>query len=380
MNLSQTERMFEVVDRQYLSTDQLEQRLLLRQAEISRLTGEMLLDLEELDARQVATGDGCRSLSEWTASRLDVSLETAKSLVRTMRRTSHRPDLRDGLASGEVSFDRVEALSRISEPVGWCQHTDIAGVRRQAALRARISSETEQRTAADQYLVLQPSLDESWWRLWGGLDGYTGAIIDKALTEAADQLPPLPDGTHASSSWRKATALLGLCISDDPPPANLTVFIDTQHAAATNGETGIVLETGPRIGRQALQAILCDAVTEITIHGENGIPMSYGRHTRTIPPALRRAILHRDNNQCQADGCNSRNRLQTHHITPWSEGGPTNPDNLITLCWYHHHIVIHQQGFQIYHHPDHGRMRFKKPQRAPPTRAAPAARPLEAVD
>jgi len=47
-----------------------------------------------LDARQVATGDGCRSLSEWAASRLDVSLETAKSLVRTTGETpgpSHPP-------------------------------------------------------------------------------------------------------------------------------------------------------------------------------------------------------------------------------------------------------------------------------------------------
>ncbi|HSJ84598.1 MAG TPA: hypothetical protein VLA91_12350, partial [Acidimicrobiia bacterium] len=77
------------------------------------MAGKDLAILEELDSRQVATGDGCRSLSEWTASRLDVSPDTAKSLVRTMRRTSHRPELREGLASGEVSFDRAEALSRI---------------------------------------------------------------------------------------------------------------------------------------------------------------------------------------------------------------------------------------------------------------------------
>jgi hypothetical protein len=40
----------------------------------------------------------------------------------------------------------------------------------------------------------------------GRLDGYSGAIVDKALTEAADQLPPLPDGSRGTSSWRKATA------------------------------------------------------------------------------------------------------------------------------------------------------------------------------
>ena len=304
------------------TTDRLEQELTSNQMLRSRLTAVDLAILEELDSRQVATGDGCRSLSEWTASRLDVSSETARSLVRTMRRTSHRPELRDGLASGEVSYDRVEALSRIPEPVGRLEHLDIAGVRREAALQARISTETEARAAADQYLILQPSLDESWWNLWGGLDGYSGAIVDKALTGMADQLPPHPDGSRGDSSWRKATALTALCITDDPPPAQITVFIDTGHAVGTGGESGVVLQAGPRIGRDTLQAILCDAVTEITVHGQDGIPMSYGRHRRTIPPALRRAIIHRDHNRCAADGCHSRNRLQVHHITPGQTAGP----------------------------------------------------------
>ena len=174
------------------TTDRLERELISNQMLQSRLTAVDLAILEELDSRQVASADGCRSLSEWTASRLDVGPETAKALVRTMRRTSHRPELRQALASGEVGFDRVEALSRIPEDLGLLERFDVAGVRRQAALRARISSETETHTAAEQFLVLQPSLDRSWWKLWGGLDGYAGAVVDKTLTETADQLPAPP--------------------------------------------------------------------------------------------------------------------------------------------------------------------------------------------
>ena len=59
-------------------------------------------------------------------------------------------------------------------------------------------------------------------------------------------------------------ALAELCISDDPPPAQLTVFVDANHATPSNGQAGVVLEAGPRIGRDALEAILCDAVTEVT--------------------------------------------------------------------------------------------------------------------
>ena len=99
--------------------------------------------LEELDRRQVATGDGSRSLSEWTTARLDMRPDTAKALVQTMRRTAQRPRLRELLAAGEVSFDRVEALSRISAEVGLLLHLDVAGVLTEAAKRVRITAQDE---------------------------------------------------------------------------------------------------------------------------------------------------------------------------------------------------------------------------------------------
>ena len=366
--LSLVERMFVGMDLEVLTQDAKEQILLHTEADIVRLRAVQLEVLEDLDRCQVATADGCRSLSEWATARLDLHPDTAKSLVRTMRRTADRPDLREALASGDISFDRLEALSRIADQVGLLVHLDVAGVRRQAAIRARISAEDEYRTASHQFLVMQPSLDESWWKGYFGMDGATGALVNKTISEAADQLPPLPDGTRGDSSWRKAMALAQLCVTDDPPPAQLTVFVDTSQATPSNGEAGVVLEAGPRIGQKALEAILCDAITEITTREEDATPMTYGRRTRTIPPALRRAIIHRDGNTCTGEGCPSNHRLQVHHIIPWSQGGTTNPDNLITLCWYHHQIVVHQRGFQPYHHPDHGRIRFRKPAlRGPPS-------------
>ncbi|HUF95986.1 MAG TPA: hypothetical protein VMO52_07890, partial [Acidimicrobiia bacterium] len=140
---------------------------------IARLEAILVEDLEWFDTAQVFTADGCRNLSEWTASRLDVGSETARSLVRTMRRTADKPWIRQALADGSISFDRAEALSRISENVGMLDHLDISGVRREAADRVVLGSEDEIRSAEDRYLILQPSLDESWWTLRGGLDGIT---------------------------------------------------------------------------------------------------------------------------------------------------------------------------------------------------------------
>jgi hypothetical protein len=360
--------MFESMDWETASTDQLEQQLLANRELVSRIHAEDLAILELLDSRQVATGDGSRSLSEWLASRLDLSRDTAKSLVRTMRRTVERADLRGALGDG-VSFDRVEALSRIPEVVGLLEHLDVSGVRREAAKRAGAAASDEVRSADDRFLILQPSLDESWWKLWGGLDGYAGALVDKVLSEAADALPELPDGSTADSGWRRATALVELCVSDNPVPTQVTVLVDTAHAAATNGDAGVVLEAGLMVGREVLEAVLCDSVTEVTARAEDGRYMEYGRKHRVVPPALRRALLDRFGGACAADGCESRYRLQAHHRIPWSQGGRTDQDNLILLCWFHHHVVVHERGFQIYEHPDHGRVRFRRPGSGPPGRS-----------
>jgi len=360
------ERMFGFMEWESFTTDALEQHLIADELEIGRRRARQMSILGELDVRQVASADGSRSLSEWVSARLDVGPETAKSLVRTMRRLADRPDLREKLASGETTFDRVEALSRISDDVGLMEWADVAGVRRQAAQQVRITGDDEYRSARDRFLVLQPNLDESWFKLWGGLDGYSGGIVDKVLTETADDLPDLPDGTRPDLGWRRATALVQCLTSDDPSPAQVTVIVDADEAVTTDGEAGVTLEAGPRVGQQALQAVLCDAVTEVTARTADGRFMEYGRSQRTAPPRLRRALLAKYGFRCAADGCQSRYRLQVHHKTPWSQGGVTDQDQLVVLCWFHHQVVVHERGFQIVIH-ETGRIRFRKPEsRGPP--------------
>jgi hypothetical protein len=349
------------MDWERFSNDQVEEILAVAERKFSEGRALQIEALEELDRRQVFTADGCRNLSEWAASRLDIGSDTARTMVRTMRRTTDKPWIRQALAAGAISFDRAEALSRISEDVGTLDHLDISGVRREAADRVELTVEDEIRTAEDRYLILQPSLDESWWTLRGGLDGVTGAVIDQALTRKADELPDLPDCSRGSGAWRKATALYELASGGSSPQGQLTVFIDADKATPTNGKAGVRLQAGPRVGAQALEAILCDCVTEVTINTADGKFMTYGRNSQMIPPALRRATLNRTGGHCAIDGCDSTYRVEIHHRIPWSQGGRTDPENLIALCWFHHHIVIHEQGYQLYEHPEHGRIRLRRP-------------------
>jgi hypothetical protein len=155
-----------------------------------------------------------------------------------------------------------------------------------------------------------------------------------------DSLDVSPDGSQAA-------------------PVDIAITIDARTATATRGETGVSVLAGPRIGPRALEEILCDGKIDLIGVSENGKPLDLGRKQRTIPSKLRRLVLDRDGG-CAVEGDDSRYRLQVHHIRPWSQGGTTSADNLITLCWYHHHVAVHREGLQL-ERIGTSRIRLKRP-------------------
>lgn len=151
------------------------------------------------------------------------------------------------------------------------------------------------------------------------------------------------------------------------PSTRVTVTVDARTATKTKGQTGVAVLEGSRIGSQALEAVICDATVEVIGITEAGESLNLGRKTRTISPALRRHVISRDH-ACAVDGCTSRYRLQVHHRIPWSQGGRTDVDNLVTLCWYHHQVAVHRYGMRIDRIAP-SRVRLVKPtqERAPPS-------------
>jgi hypothetical protein len=339
--------------------DQVELAIRSEEANIARARARQMAWLRIADAMQLPTADGARSMREWVSGRLDVSPQTAARLAGTARRIEDRPDLSHSLAEGEMTFDRAEATARIplTEDDNRLRGLDITGLRRLAAKHRRLTREDDHESHRSQHLHLQPNLDESRWDVWGALDGYGGTVVSKVLTDEADQLERLSD-ENVGIANRRALALVKIC--EDTRPASvesplITVFVDS---------TGIELEGGGPVGPEILDKVACAGSLEIISEGR-GKPLSIGRRSRIIPKKLRRFVLHRDGG-CTADGCTSRYRLQPHHIIPWSEGGPTNAENLTTLCWFHHHVVVHGRGYRIDADLGPGRIRFIRPNRDPP--------------
>jgi hypothetical protein len=87
------------------------------------------------------------------------------------------------------------------------------------------------------------------------------------------------------------------------------------------------------------------------------VPKCSGARTRTIPPALRRALQHRDQG-CRLPGCHARFG-QGHHIRHWAHSGPTTLSNLALLC-RRHHRAVHEEGYQVDRDAD-SELRFRRP-------------------
>ena len=112
-------------------------------------------------------------------------------------------------------------------------------------------------------------------------------------------------------------------------------------------------------------------------HDADGTLLDIGARTRTIPPALRRALQHRDHG-CRFPGCGVR-VTQGHHLRHWAQGGPTTLANLALLC-RRHHRAMHEEGYHVQREPD-GTLRFCRPDGRPlPAVPRPTPVPADPVE
>src|SRR5687768_8736467 len=137
----------------------------------------------------------------------------------------------------------------------------------------------------------------------------------------------------------------------------VVVHVDAAVLADADAPGESVLEGGGRVPAGTSQRLACDASRVVMRHDAEGRLLEVGARTRTIPPALRRALQHRDRG-CRFPGCSVRFG-QGHHIRHWAQGGPTTPSNLALLC-RRHPRAVHEGGYQVERLPE-GDLEFRRP-------------------
>ena len=230
----------------------------------------------------------------------------------------------------------------------------------------------------------------------GGL-GAGGELVPGVAAESARS----PRGTSGRESRSADTAgRLPLCEESAPCPSDATdredrhegiarrpslseqATIATPHVSAETFEISeapgerVALETdldagqavieqagGLHIGKEAARRVVCDAGIVVLRHAADGQVLDVGRRSRTVPSAMRRALLSRDRGQCQFPGCESRH-CDAHHVEHWADGGETRLQNLVLACRFHHR-ALHEGGFRVVPGDADGQFRFLRPDGTP---------------
>ena len=194
--------------------------------------------------------------------------------------------------------------------------------------------------------------------LSGGLDRGTAGdryqVVVHVDADALADAPDVPAGTSAMASLvperRGQEAHAGAIRRADrggPSRKSSDTCPGPRSAASTavvSGRRCWPRRGGIHISAETARRVACDAATIRMQHGPGGEILDVGRRTRTISPALRRALNARDR-QCRFPGCRNR-RCDAHHLRHWAHGGATALDNLVLLC-RRHHRAVHEEGFRV---------------------------------
>ena len=133
-------------------------------------------------------------------------------------------------------------------------------------------------------------------------------------------------------------------VSAETRPGAGTIPVPPRQAPRMAGHAALEDADGLRVSAETARRVACDAGAVVMRHAADGSVLDVGRKSRTVPPALRRALQARDR-QCRFPGCNAR-RCDAHHVEHWADGGPTRLDNLVLLC-RRHHRAVHEEGFLV---------------------------------
>ncbi len=364
-------------------------------ARIHAATHRLLTLIAEFDRRQGWKLGGHRSCAHWLSVRTGIDLGTAREKVRTARALVGLPEVSVSMSRGELSFSKVRALTRRATPdneqelLAVAHRTTTAELERVVRAVGQGSRADEAALERERYARRSLSVfpdQKGMYVVRGQLPAELGALLMRAVEAASDVLyreqgdGAVPEEEARAEAARRRADALGLLAEralaagfgprgaeastdgseSDGPEAEpggeaprsgtraeryqvlLHVEAETLEAGGQGGRSE--LADGTRVCAETSQRLACDCGLVRVVHSSDGAILDVGRRTRTIPPALRRALEVRDGG-CRFPGCRSR-FTEGHHVVPWADGGDTSLANTLLLC-RHHHRLVHEGGWAI---------------------------------
>ncbi|MCW8985950.1 MAG: HNH endonuclease [Thermoanaerobaculales bacterium] len=342
---------------------------------------------------------GFSSTAEWLAWRIGIKLGPARERLRTALALEELPETSAAMRAGELSFTKVRALTRVATPENEKTLLDFARAGSAANLERVVrgwkSLDRKSEVTAEQIRHRSRRFsafvdDDGMVVVRGRLDPEVGALLMRAVeaasdalyrTEARSEKGGLGGNSHTEHTdteleqiqpeQRRADALgliaerafaagfgggsgdgneAGVVSGSRAERYQVMLHVDADTLSEDREPGQSELEDGTRVSAETSRRIACDAGLVKIVHGAHGAGgpdgqvLGASRRTRTVSPALRRALEARDRG-CRFPGCGVR-FTEAHHVKHWADGGETSLRNMVLLCRTHHRAV-HEGGVTV---------------------------------
>ena len=344
--------------------------------EMEELAGEVkrikarLSSLETDIALRLSRAEGEREAAEVLRERMGMTGHQAKALAEVSTGLAEMPNTRAKLEAGEITLDHATSLTNAARECGAGRVDGDRGLLAEAAgaspddfrKRSREWTADNSRDRGEEQLRRQRSRRKAYcyWDavkdmgvLHAELDRIAYGQVSQALDRGADRLRRADSGGEVhpdearSNDQRRADALFELLTGRDAetrqplpesdsggPVTRLVVVADIGVLDGSRpGGRCEVLGAGP-VPPSVLADLSPDTSLSGIIFGGRGRTLWLGRSRRLGNAAQRLAAAVRDGGCVKCDV--SSRPTELHHLRDWYDGGPTDIDNLVSLCGPHH--------------------------------------------
>ncbi len=363
-------------------------------------------------AGQLNRTDGGSGTGEVLRDQLGVTNHQAKHLSQVARRLEEMPNTRAKLEAGEITLQNASALAAAASECGSRKVDQNEGLLNEAAAanpddfrkRSRRWANAHSPDRGEELLERQRRRRKAhlfWSRelemgvLRAELDSISFGQVQQALDQHTDLLRRDDSGGEVhpddvrTGDQRRADALVELLTGRrahtlEPlpdaggagkDPTQLVVVADSGVIDGSRPDGNCeILGTGP-VPPSVLSNLSPDTSVCGIIFSGKGRVLWLGRNQRLGNQAQRLAAAVRDKGCVRCDA--PVHRTELHHLRDWYDGGPTDIDNLVSLCGPHHReLQEHNRelvkiGNKWQTRPRTGPPLPKRRPARPPTRAAP---------
>ncbi len=175
----------------------------------------------------------------------------------------------------------------------------------------------------------------------GGVSRASGGASGMSETANGGRARDNGNGNGSDANGTSGGTGGGKCGCVGRPSADITIV---QHLSADGTDAFAEIAGGGVIPVSVLEEYFCGARIKGVVFSHEGLPLWHS-HAKRLATKAQMSALRALYGACA--GCGTDMWVcQGHHIRPVSEGGPTNIDNMMLLCWACHQKV-HHHGWRV---------------------------------